>query len=197
MTLGEDYEYNIPMPDFIQNLDLSFMRCFSSWHLPVLVWLAGVVSYLAWKGLVFWILTGILWFKGKKKEAACLALALLLATGLTGILKGVVMRPRPGLYAMKQIDKNFPELLTTAHSFPSGHTTLAAAGSYVISTAFGGWSAWLSILFVVLVAAARVFQGMHWMSDVVGSMILGVISGYLAVKLANLPLISKFTDLHK
>src|SRR5262249_32098683 len=86
-----------------------------------------------------------------------------------------------------------PEMLPTQHSFPSGHTLLAAAIMMVLLTRYRDWRAWASVVFVVMVGIARVYQGMHWPSDIVGSVILGVVAGFVAVKISDLPIVRKRT----
>jgi undecaprenyl-diphosphatase len=114
------------------------------------------------------------------------ALALLIATVEIGALKGIIARPRPDLYVSQHLHIPMPELLTTAHSFPSGHVTLAAAAVYVLAAACGAWVSAISWLFVVLVGIARVYQGLHWPSDIVGSIMLGIIAGILAQRIIRI-----------
>lgn len=90
------------------------------------------------------------------------------------VMKQMVHRPRP------------PRADWLMHAggwaFPSGHTTqataawgilcvLACAGRPVRTQA---WLASAAALIVVLVAASRVYLGVHWLSDVLGGMSLGV-----------------------
>jgi membrane-associated phospholipid phosphatase len=104
------------------------------------------------------------------------------------------LRPRPDLYAARELNIPMPELLPTQHSFPSGHTLLAAAIMMVLLYRYRDWRAWGSVVFVFLVGLARVYQGMHWPSDIVGSVILGVVAGILAVKVSDLPIVRQRTQ---
>lgn len=162
-------------------------------HSQLAVWTAWIFSTLAWKGTFFWLIAAALWFKGKRLAAAQLAVALFIGTIEIGALKGLVLRPRPDLYTSQTLNIPMPELLSTTHSFPSGHTTLAACMAYIVSLTYGGWATWLSWLFVALVGVARVYQGMHWTTDVIGSVILGAVAGWLAVIICQHPLIARFT----
>ena len=66
-------------------------------------------------------------------------------------------------------------------SFPSGHATAAAATFIAIALVVGrDWSprgrrnlAGAAVGVAVAVACSRVFLGVHWVSDVIGGLILG------------------------
>lgn len=176
------------MAEVIQAWDLSVLTALRAVHGDLAVWSAWLLSTMAWKGILFWILAAVLWLRGYRLFAVQLALALVFATIEVAALKGTVLRPRPDLYASQQLNIPMPELLATTHSFPSGHTTLAAAAATVISLACRDWRLVATALFVVLVGVARVYQGMHWPSDCAGSVVLGVVAAALAVRLSRLPL---------
>jgi undecaprenyl-diphosphatase len=179
------------VPDLIQNWDIAILNWLRSNDSQVLVWLAWLLASLAWKGISFWILAAFFWLRGKRSQAVQIALALIIAVGEIGVLKGLVARPRPDLYVSQHLHIPMPELLTTAHSFPSGHVTLVAAGVYVLATIYGGWVAIAGWLFVILVGTARVYQGLHWPSDIVGSILLGIVAGILAQTILRIATIKK------
>jgi len=69
--------------------------------------------------------------------------------------------------------------LTDPHSFPSGH---AARASLLAVMACGLGPAWFAILIVCwmpFVSLARVAMGLHYLSDVVAGLILGLVVGLL------------------
>jgi membrane-associated phospholipid phosphatase len=164
----------------VQAMDLSALWWLRSYHAPVLVWAAWAVSTLAWKGWLWWLMIIGCWLRGRKDVSVQLAGAIVIATVAGLPLKGLIARPRPDLYASQQLNIPMPELLSTAHSFPSGHTLLAAAFAFVIFRYWKDYRAWLAFAFVALVGVARVFQAMHWPSDVIGSIALGAFSAYAA-----------------
>ena len=182
------------MPGLIQSWDLTVLSCLRACHEPAAIWAAWVIASLAWKGIVWWILALALWLRGHRLIAAQLVFALLFASAEAASLKGFVLRPRPDLYASQQLNIPMPELLSTTHSFPSGHTTLAAACAAVVAIRYQGWRAWASLAFVFLCGVARIFQGMHWPSDVLGSVVLGVVAGLLALKVSSWPAVKRLTD---
>lgn len=108
-------------------------------------------------------------------------------------LKKVVVRP---LTPVEQ------HLIGDGHSFPSGHVTGAGALLGIIAVCVGvGHSrtarAWLTglVLAAVLVAAvARLYLGVHWLSDVIGGAVLaGVFVSLGAVVMPLAPAPAKVT----
>jgi membrane-associated phospholipid phosphatase len=172
----------------IQAWDLQVILALRSCHQDAAVWAAWLFATIAWKGILFWSLAALLFVIGRRSFALQLALATFIGTIEVGLLKGIVARPRPG----SDFTANaLPELLSTQHSFPSGHTLVAAAAAFVIAARCPKWAGALVWLFVALVGVARVYQGMHWMTDVFGSIALGAAGGYVAVKLSKLPWLAR------
>jgi undecaprenyl-diphosphatase len=180
--------------DAIQQWDLltlSYIRTFKD---PAVVWFAWAASTVAWKGWLWWLTIAGAWLRGRRHFAVQLALALLVCIVCGLSLKGLIARPRPDLYASIQLNIPMQELLSTQHSFPSGHTLLAGAFAFVVICFFRDWRAWLAVAFVVAVSWARVYQGMHWPSDCIGSVLMGVVAGLIAAQLCKLPIISRFAE---
>lgn len=103
--------------------------------------------------------------------------AALLTTGILGLavlvlaIKFTVRRRRPA-GEWGAIYRN-----TDPHSFPSGH---AARAIFLAVLALGLGPLWFGILLLIwapLVALARVALGVHYLSDIVVGVILGVLAG--------------------
>ncbi|CAL62238.1 Putative phosphatase [Herminiimonas arsenicoxydans] len=103
------------------------------------------------------------------------ALFWLLAVGGSSVLnfiaKNVIQRSRPDLWALVSPQSNF--------SFPSGHTTeaMAIAVAMVVLLHASRYirAIWMAVCaFVLLVALCRMYLGLHYLSDIVGSCLLAL-----------------------
>ncbi len=127
--------------------------------------IGGVITYRAWQ---------------RKREVVTLLLAtiappiaVLGATILSEIVKLLVGRSRPHLFPPLAPESGF--------SFPSGHTLTSIAFygmcAIVASWFIAGWGRWaialVSILLILLVGYSRIYLGVHYPSDVLGSALLG------------------------
>ncbi len=94
------------------------------------------------------------------------------ATLTSTALKAVVARPRPPLEWQLTIE--------TDHSFPSGHVTGTAALLGMVAVCVGARRsrtvrAWLAVAVVagvIVIAATRLYLGVHWLTDVTAAAIL-------------------------
>lgn len=129
---------------------------------------------------IIWIIISFFLFSRTKytKEAIMVLLAIALASILgEGIIKHIVKRKRPF------IKNNIIKLMISQHgtySFPSGHT----ASSFAAATVFIRTDMRLTYLIVViaiLISFSRLYLRVHYLSDVIGGIILGVFSGTIVV----------------
>ncbi len=92
-----------------------------------------------------------------------IAVSVITAIAVTHLLKPVIHRLRPdGMLFVN------PLLGNTDYSFPSGHTTAAAAGAFSAPKAF-------RVLWLVFTAAtvfSRVYSNVHFLSDTAGGLII-------------------------
>ncbi len=90
-------------------------------------------------------------------------------------LKQLIRRRRPeGLWGM--IYRR-----TDPHSFPSGHAARAFLIAVLASSLGPGWLSIVLWIWAPLVALARVAMGVHYISDIVGGLVLGVVAGLLVL----------------
>ena len=158
-----------------------------------------VFSLLLEKGALAW-LTGLvlLLFKKTRKIGICMIGAIGLGAIVTNLtLKDLVARPRP--YLANETFRSFWEYvgskLDEEFSFPSGHTTAAFSGAMgLFLTGHKKWS-WVGLPIAVCVALSRVYLVMHYTSDVLAGMLIGLCAGGIAFGITVL--IYKLLDRHQ
>lgn len=93
------------------------------------------------------------------------------------IIKNIYFRPRPYLLIdnLTVIGKKF-----TDSAFPSGHVASTVAFLFVLCV-YNKKFIIPSILFSLIMAWSRIYNGLHWPSDTLIGMFLGLSYGYLAI----------------
>jgi undecaprenyl-diphosphatase len=118
-----------------------------------------------------WLLGSLDW----RKRALFFLLSIFILAALVLLVKFSVRRQRPegdwgGIYR-----------LTDPHSFPSGHAARAAMLA-VLGVGLGPpWFGAVLVAWTPLVSMARVAMGVHYLSDVVAGMLLGLLAGVVAL----------------
>ena len=109
---------------------------------------------------------------GRRFEALLVGASMLMATAVVWAMKGVVGRARPALWEAQWY---------WGSSFPSGHTLSTAAVSTAAALCVariwppaGTWAMVLAVVWTGLVAVSRLVLGVHWPSDVLAAMCIGV-----------------------
>ncbi|HEX8244507.1 MAG TPA: phosphatase PAP2 family protein [Longimicrobium sp.] len=117
--------------------------------------------------------------------------AVLIADGITGVIKMAAGRSRPNL------DPDHPYRFhflggfqgDPHRSFPSGHTTsafaAAAAASEEVGDLWPGHKPWVSVILygsAGLAGVSRVYNNAHWASDVVVGAAIGSFTGWKVVR---------------
>ena len=148
------------------------------------------VSFLGKAGICLILFSWVLIFiKKTRRFGTAMFLGLAIGAILTNLfLKGFIARPRP--YAdQSSIFYQFWLLVgqnvESDKSFPSGHTTAAFACMTPAFILGNRHVKFWSLLFAVLMGIARIYLCVHFPSDVLGGMIVGIIAGCLAVMLAD------------
>ena len=104
------------------------------------------------------------------------AVAVLVAVGLTTVLKLLTRRNRPreatGFYSTKH----------DRYSFPSGHATRVACLALVFSHQFPCWAVVFYAL-ALFVALCRVALGIHYISDVLVGLAIGLLASWVIVSI--------------
>jgi undecaprenyl-diphosphatase len=108
---------------------------------------------------------------------ALVALAVLAADGLAGLVKAAVGEKRPAE----------PDPLVTiphSHSFPSGHTATAFAGAMMLSYLVPRAAPAFFVL-ATAIAYSRLYVGVHFPLDVVGGAVIGLATALLLLAVAR------------
>lgn len=131
-------------------------------------WMAGL-------GLV-WLFTNGAWHR----NAALMAIGVGALAVLVLAIKFTIRRQRPeGEWGA--IYRN-----TDPHSFPSGHAARAAMLAVMAMGLGPAWFGWAVLVWAPLVSLARVSTGVHYLSDIVAGLALGVAAGFGMLEIAPL-----------
>jgi len=147
------------------------------------LWMNSITEFaLLW----FFIVFLILFFDKveKKRKIFLILLALLINSWIVNVLFKIVIfcrvRPFGAIEGVKIIGRVWENC-----SFPSGHVAASTTALIVLFYLFKKFrKKWLilsAVLFVLFLAFARIYAGMHYPSDVLGGTIVGLISALLAI----------------
>ena len=160
----------------MMGIEIQILDWIQTLHTQLLDELMLLITHLGDMG-IFWILLTIvlLLIPETRKSGVIVAVALCLDVIVcNGILKNVFARTRP-------FDVNEAvQLLIAApkdFSFPSGHT--GASFAAVAALYFAGekklWKA--SLVLAVLIAVSRMYLYVHYPTDILGGMLVGIAAG--------------------
>ena len=171
-----------------------------SFDLPILDWIAAnlwcpvldtvmPIITMFGDGGIFWIAISVILMFTKKHRKTGLGMAFALAMGLLVcniILKPGVARIRPYDFQLKYFSKEIALIAGGMHdfSFPSGHTI----ASFEACTALMLGNKKLGIpatILAIAIAFSRLYLYLHYPTDVITSIVLGVIFGILGFALAQ------------
>lgn len=151
-------------------MDITWLRQFNQVYTHP--FLDGFMIFVTTVGLLLCPLLGILFMLKQQRQIGKAIFATLLSgLLLTLLFWALSQRPRPEEVRLLLSSPPFP-------SFPSGHTVAAFGTATVIALAYRKLHWWL-LLFsgAALIAYSRLYLGVHYPSDVLAGMILGIGTG--------------------
>lgn len=127
-------------------------------------WWAGL-GLLAWQGDTFW-----------RTWALQILVSIIILAVIVLTIKLIIRRQRPegewGTFYRS----------TDPHSFPSGHAARAVLIAILALSLGPAWLAVALCIWAPLVALARVAMGVHFVSDIAAGMVIGIVSGAVALQ---------------
>ena len=164
------------------SLSIALYNLISGNTLVPIIYGIATVGDLIWVPLVFWLYV----FRKDSNEwtsSLILAVAMVTAMALTDLLKTAFNLPRP--FQVSSLGIAARGELPTNPGFPSGHTTNAFTVATVIWSRYPAWR----IPFIVLAIStgvSMIILGLHFPSDVLGGVFLGIFCGTFVLSLAKL-----------
>lgn len=180
----------------IQNLDniiLIFiknnMQCYLMNKIMIAFTELGNIGLL-WIAILFILMS----IKKYRKIALMLLLSLILSAILgEGILKNIIKRTRP-CYTVPAMQLLIPKPLT--YSFPSGHTASAFAAVGILAKYFRKYAV-LFYTVAILIAFSRLYLYVHYPTDVLGGIILGLLCSKITISIIDPNKYRKWGELHE
>lgn len=167
-------EFELGILDFIQE---KFACTFLNKAMPI-------VSLFGDKG-IFWIALAVILLIFKKTRPLGLSMGIALALGfLFGnmAIKNIVARTRPYEYN-SEITLLVSKL--SDYSFPSGHTLASFEAATCIFIRYKKWGV-AALVLAVLIALSRLYLYVHFPTDVLAGMVMGIIFAIVGTSVVNI-----------
>ena len=151
---------------FIQQFSSPFLDGF----FQMVTMLGEEYFYIVLLALVFWCVD--------KRYGYKLSFAFLFSGMLNGMAKSIVRAPRPiGVEGIRSLRVE----TATGTSFPSGHTqNITTFMVSLMRRLRRRWVYAVGCVLILLVGISRLYLGVHWPADVLGGVVLGTTSVFLA-----------------
>lgn len=165
------------------NIELKILDFIQTLHIPLLDKIMVGITSLGDAGIIWIILTVLFLAMPKTRRTGSIMLAALIVQTIlcNVILKNLFARTRP--YDVNTtIQLLIPKLKD--FSFPSGHTS--ASFTIVSALYFAKDSLWKpALVLACLIAVSRLYLYVHYPTDVIGGLVLGILSGYAGYRVVD------------
>lgn len=181
------------MREFIQNLLPYERNLFFMLNGSNSVVLDNIMSTLS--GSKIWIplyafALFMFFYKNRWKEALAVTLAVVITFALSDQVSSHLIKPfferlRPGNHPdFKYLVKVVNGYRGGGYGFISGHATNCFAFAVMLSLVFRNkWVSLVSLLWATAISYSRIYLGMHFVSDVVGGIIVGTLIAFIVYAL--------------
>ena len=165
--------------------EIEFLHALQSMHSDVLDKIMLFVTNLGEIGAI-WLITGFLLIlipgigketkdhvKMRRSMGICIILSIVLNFLLSNlVIKNMIQRPRPYV-----VDKTIiPKIIPSEYSYPSGHTSSSFAAAMAIY-GHNKPAGRVALAFAALMAFTRMYFGVHYPTDILGGIVMGISCG--------------------
>lgn len=187
------FHYSFTMNSFteaLQSIDTAILVFINGKNSP---FLDEVMTLAGWRftWIPLYLLFAVIIFHDYRRAGWVIILFAILAVVLSDqvadLIKNEVMRLRPshqpGVMNLLHYCKNYggEAQMGGMYGFVSNHAANSASlATYLILLFRTKWITWVLVLWVFLLCYSRVYMGLHYPSDVLGGVILGIITGSFA-----------------
>lgn len=173
----------------LQEMELNFLHTLRNASNQFLDFLFECITFLG-EQYVYIIIVILVYFAIDKKKAENIVYAIFTSALLNGILKLFVHRTRPFSPELENPVTPAREETATGYSFPSGHTQNSAVTYTSVTLQFKKrWMYIAAPILIIAIGFSRLWLGVHYPTDVLVGLILGVGVAFFAWWITN-----KFTS---
>ena len=173
------------MLETLLNIDGGFLLLIQEYvRNPILDSIMIFITSLGNGGMIWIAATILLLIPKKTRKVGIMSAVALLGSLLinNNLLKNLVQRPRPFVtFADLQIIIPTP----SEFSFPSGHTSSSFAAASVFYKHLPKKFGVPAVVLAGLIGISRLYVGVHYPTDVIAGVLMGIFLGYLAECIVN------------
>ena len=180
------------MKDFITKTDHYFTELFHRlyiWGGDATNVIMRLISFIGELGAIFLLIGfGLALFKRTRKIGGTIILSIAIGFVISNLLlKNMIQRVRPfqatAQYELWWAGTNGK--FESGYSFPSGHVTAAMAFAMAVCLTTNKKRNWPIMFLPIIMAISRIYLMVHYFTDCLGGMVVGLVSGVIAYLLLN------------